>query len=63
VQGDAGAGEKLNDADLIGIPVRVLVSKRSLESGGLEWKGRADKESKMVPESDLISSLSKFYET
>jgi prolyl-tRNA synthetase len=58
---NTGAGEKLNDADLIGIPVRLVLSSRSLENGGLEWKERAAEESKIVSESDLIDSLSKFY--
>ena len=35
------AGEKFADADLIGIPKRILVSARSLEQGGVEIKKRA----------------------
>lgn len=58
---DCGAGEKLNDADLIGIPVRVVLSARSLENGGLEWKERSSEESRMVSESDLVSSLQHYY--
>jgi prolyl-tRNA synthetase len=33
---DKSAGEKFADADLIGAPVRIVVSKRSLEAGGAE---------------------------
>jgi prolyl-tRNA synthetase len=33
-------GVKFNDADLIGIPIRLTVSKRSLQSGGVEYKRR-----------------------
>ncbi len=33
---DTSMGEKLNDYDLIGVPVRIIVSKRSLENGGIE---------------------------
>jgi len=38
-------GVKFNDADLLGIPVRVTISARSLEAGGAEVKRRdqADK--------------------
>ncbi len=46
---DASAGEKLADADLIGIPNRILVSKKSLEAGGVEWKKRNEKEANIVP--------------
>lgn len=59
---EAGAGEKLNDADLIGIPVRLLVSAKSLEKGGVEWKERREKESKIVEEGEVLSSLKEFYE-
>jgi prolyl-tRNA synthetase len=34
--GKVSIGEKLKDADLIGCPLQVVVSKKSLESGGLE---------------------------
>lgn len=47
------AGKKLNDADLIGIPLRVLVSKKTIEKNGVEVKWRNEKESKIVPESEL----------
>ena len=35
------AGEKFADSDLIGIPMRVVVSDKSLASGGVELKERA----------------------
>jgi prolyl-tRNA synthetase len=37
-------GEKFADADLIGIPVRVVLSSRSLEKGGVEVSRRTDDE-------------------
>ncbi|MBI2463131.1 MAG: hypothetical protein HYV65_02760 [Candidatus Spechtbacteria bacterium] len=36
------AGEKFADADLVGIPMRAVVSKKSLESGGAEIKPRKE---------------------
>jgi prolyl-tRNA synthetase len=42
-------GIKFNDADLLGIPLRVTVSPRSLDNGGLELKWRAEKESLVIP--------------
>ncbi|MBV9688944.1 MAG: proline--tRNA ligase [Ktedonobacteraceae bacterium] len=43
------AGVKFNDADLIGLPLRVVVSKRSLKNGGIELKLRSERESRIVP--------------
>ena len=34
--GKISIGEKLKDADLIGCPVQIIISKKSLENGGLE---------------------------
>lgn len=53
------AGEKFADADLLGMPVRIVVSKRSLENGGAEIKGRTESESKIVALSDVISYVQK----
>jgi len=41
-------GEKFADADLIGCPVRVVISARSLQGGGVEVKRRNEKENKIV---------------
>lgn len=46
---DERAGVKFKDADLIGLPLRVTVSERSLKGGGAEVKQRSAKESVMVP--------------
>ncbi len=37
---DVSAGVKLGDSDLIGIPYRIVVSAKSLEAGGYEYKRR-----------------------
>ena len=37
---DKRPGEKFVDADLIGIPYRIIISKKSLENGGIEFKKR-----------------------
>lgn len=54
---DASAGEKFADADLIGIPYRVVVSEKSLASGGVELKKRNEKDSRIVKASDIIKLL------
>jgi prolyl-tRNA synthetase len=46
---EGSAGVKFNDADLLGMPVRVTVSPRSIENGGAEIKLRTEKDGKVVP--------------
>ena len=46
---DETPGVKFNDADLMGMPVRVTVSPRTLEKGSLEVKRRTEKDSDLVP--------------
>lgn len=53
------AGVKFNDADLLGIPLRVTVSARTLKSDCVEIKKRIDKESFTVPFGDAIIRLKK----
>ena len=45
---DTTAGAKFADADLIGIPTRLVISKRSLENGGIERKKRNESKSEIV---------------
>lgn len=45
---DVRAGEKFADSDLIGIPLRVVLSARSLENGGVECKKRAAGEAEIL---------------
>ena len=44
----ARAGEKFSDADLIGIPSRITVSKRTLEQGKVEFKLRRDPKAELL---------------
>ncbi len=48
------AGVKFNDADLIGLPLRIVVSKRSLKNDGAELKWRRGNENRIVPLSDAV---------
>ncbi|MBI2042053.1 MAG: hypothetical protein HYT20_03490 [Candidatus Nealsonbacteria bacterium] len=45
---DKSAGEKFAEADLIGIPTRIVVSERTLEKDSVEIKERNKKEAKLV---------------
>jgi prolyl-tRNA synthetase len=46
---DVRAGVKLKDADLIGIPIRIAISPRSLAQDAVEWKLRGAREASLVP--------------
>jgi len=54
---DLSAGEKFADADLIGCPYRLVVSKKSLAAGGVELKKRAESEEKIILLQDLLTRL------
>lgn len=51
------AGQKLADADLIGIPRRVVVSPRTLANDSVEFKPRIDKEATSMTIDEFVSVL------
>ncbi len=46
---DASAGEKFSDADLMGLPYRITLGKRSLERGVVEVKKRTSEDVENIP--------------
>ena len=52
---DESPGVKFNDADLIGIPIRLTVGERSLKNGGVEFKRRTQAERSIIA-LDMVSS-------
>jgi prolyl-tRNA synthetase len=56
---DDRAGVKLNDADLVGIPIRVNVGARSLKQGFLELKERTASEVENVLVNDAVEAVQK----
>ncbi|MBE9512926.1 MAG: proline--tRNA ligase [Chloroflexi bacterium] len=50
-------GVKFNDADLLGIPIRVTISPRTLKKDSAEVKKRSEKESQLVPLENLAERL------
>ena len=54
---DQAAGVKFNDADLIGLPVRLVISPRNLKNNVVEVKGRKDSEAETVPTDELFPRL------
>jgi prolyl-tRNA synthetase len=52
---DDSAGIKFKDADLIGIPVRITVSPRALERGGVEVRSRRSGETSVMAVSAAVA--------
>ncbi|MDD2696253.1 MAG: His/Gly/Thr/Pro-type tRNA ligase C-terminal domain-containing protein, partial [Anaerolineales bacterium] len=52
-------GVKFNDADLIGLPIRLTVSERAMHQGGVEFKRRDQQEKHIVPEAELLAEVKK----
>jgi prolyl-tRNA synthetase len=50
-------GVKFNDADLLGMPLRVTVSRRTLEKDSVELKRRQEKDSTLVPLSEAVAAV------
>jgi len=54
---DDSAGIKFKDADLLGMPVRITVSPRALEKGGVELRFRRTGETEVVPVHELATRI------
>jgi len=50
-------GVKFNDADLLGIPIRVTISPRTLETNSAEIKKRSEKEFELLPLEGIAERL------
>ena len=56
---DESAGAKFADSDLIGIPMRIVVSDKSLASGGVEIKERKSDNSEIISVEQLMTMYTK----
>jgi prolyl-tRNA synthetase len=54
---DERPGVKFKDADLIGIPVRIVVGAKSLAEGKVEWSLRRDKKKNFAAPDDVIARV------
>jgi prolyl-tRNA synthetase len=54
---DESPGVKFNDADLIGLPLRITVSERALGQGGVELKLRSQSDKTIVPLAETAARL------
>jgi len=57
---EARAGEKFNDSDLIGIPMRIVISEKTLEKGEFEIKIRRDGKVLGVKEDKILDFVMEY---
>jgi len=50
-------GVKFADMELVGIPHRVVIGDRALKEGNVEYKGRTDDDSQLIPQGDIVEFL------
>lgn len=52
-----GPGPRFADMDLIGIPVRLVISTKTLDAGQVEWKRRTETDAAMVPVDEVVDRI------
>ena len=57
---EVSPGEKMGNADLLGIPLRILISEKSLKEESVEWKLRSSSEAKLVKLEDVMEDVQAF---
>ena len=58
---DERAGVKFKDADLLGIPLQVIVGKESIKNNFLELKNRRTQEKLIQPAGEILAKIKDFY--
>ena len=56
---DVRPGEKFADADLLGIPLRVVISEKNIISNKLEIKERTKQNSEFIKPNELMKIIEK----
>ena len=54
---DESPGVKFNDADLIGVPIRLTASPRNLKAGVVELKRRDAEDAEQVPRDEVVARV------
>lgn len=54
---DTRPGQKFADAELLGVPHRIVVSQKTIESKSVEYKSRISKESELISTQQLLKKL------
>ena len=60
---DAGPGEKFADAELLGVPLRLTVGRRTLAAGEIEAQVRGGRESRAVPVEGAASAAADLWQS
>lgn len=60
---DASAGEKFADADLIGLPLRMVISERTMSEGAVEVVERKSGAQRMIAESAIATEIPNILKT
>lgn len=58
---DFSPGEKFADADLIGLPLRLVLSEKTLKEESVEWKSRAESEVTLIGIQDVVDKVMGVY--
>ncbi|MCX5694056.1 MAG: His/Gly/Thr/Pro-type tRNA ligase C-terminal domain-containing protein, partial [Candidatus Omnitrophica bacterium] len=53
------AGVKFKDADLIGVPLSIVIGKKSIEENNIELRIRKDKSTQLIPKEDIVKIIKK----
>ena len=56
---DARAGVKFKDADLLGIPLRIVVGEKNIKDGKVEIKRRTDAKPAIIPATEAVAAARK----
>ncbi len=54
---EVSGGVKLKDADLIGFPIRILLSEKTLQNSSAELKLRHESQTRLIPIPEVVSTL------
>ncbi len=54
---DVSPGYKFNDADLLGMPLQVIIGEKNLRSGNIEIKMRKDGNRQVIAKGDLVGTV------
>ncbi|MCK6462209.1 MAG: His/Gly/Thr/Pro-type tRNA ligase C-terminal domain-containing protein [Candidatus Pacebacteria bacterium] len=54
---EASAGQKFADADLLGIPLRVVISGKTASEGKVELKGRTEEKGRLAKPEEILAEL------
>lgn len=57
---DLSPGAKFADADLLGLPLRIVVSEKMLKEDGVEWKARNSSEARIMKLEDAAEEIINF---